>query len=84
MQRGGARLSDSRTIAKTASDFVWMAFAASLYGFSPRDVRYWHLADIPALAINVRFWGKADMASQRKGVVRVLPYHSRLYQRPRK
>ena len=22
-----------------------------------RDVRYWHLADIPAPAINVRFWG---------------------------
>ena len=25
------------------------------------DVRYWHLADIKPLAVNVRFRGKADM-----------------------
>jgi hypothetical protein len=56
MQRGDARLNDSRAKAKTASDFVWMAFAASLYGFSPRDVRFWHKADIVDAPPNVCFW----------------------------
>jgi hypothetical protein len=28
-------------------------------GWRPVDVRYWHLVDIPGLAINVRFRGKS-------------------------
>jgi hypothetical protein len=26
-----------------------------------RNVRYWHLADIEELPMDVRFWGKADI-----------------------
>ena len=29
----------------------------------PPNVRFWHLADIPNATTNVRFGGKADMAS---------------------
>jgi hypothetical protein len=27
-----------------------------------RDVRFWHLADIPTVAANVRFWTNADIS----------------------